>query len=138
MLRKKLIKIPIYDRNLMMIESDNIDELRSVFKDTDFNFNDYFTSNDDIYACEIYGNMKVKGLMNACIYVVFNRNNRYSDLTLKEIAHESMHVIHDIYTAIGTTFGNAKLQEQDAYLMGYIFGELAEFMGVNLKINKNE
>lgn len=130
MIRKKLFNIAIYNTKVMIVDCDNITELKELFKGTGFDFDREFTSNESIYAHTIKGYVEHKECTHHCIYLIFNTNHEKCTLRTKTIAHECIHVMHFLYDLKGHKFGNVELQEQDAYLMGYLYQKMSKFFNL--------
>jgi len=127
MIKTKLFNIPIYNQKVMLVNCDSVVELKEVFKGTDFDFSATYKENSDIYAHTIDGFVEHKECTHHCIYVVFNSKHEKCTLRTKTIAHECIHIINFMYRLKCTKFGDSELDEQDAYLMGYLFHKISKF-----------
>ena len=137
MIKKKLFNIPIYNTKMMLVDCDNVEELKEVFRGTEFDFDNVFKKNEDIYAHTINGYVEHKECTHHCIYVIYNTNHDKCTLRTKTLAHECIHVMHFLYSLKGHTFGNVDLQEQDAYLMGYLYQKTSKFFKLSTIVKGN-
>lgn len=133
MLRTKLKKVPIYDKLVMLVECDNIKELKTIFEGSKFDFDKTYKEDSDIHAHTISGTIKHKGTEGwHCIYLVLNRNHEDKDIkiTFGTIAHECMHIMHFLYDSKSMAFETVLTQEHDAYLMGYLVNMVCKFLDI--------
>lgn len=110
---------------MTLIESSDKDKLVNYFKRIDFNFD-----NDALFAHTIQHFRKEADKEYYCIYLIFNRHNKYSKITYGIIVHEAVHAVEFIFNYIN----EGKTEESFAYLTEYVVKEICEFLKIKYEI----
>ena len=127
----KKTKIPIYKTRLILIESDNYENVVNYFKRRDLKFH---VGTERIYAHTALHKLRENKLDYGCIYLVLNRNNG-TNLTYGAIAHEAKHMADIIFERTNATYYD---DEPHAYLVEYFVKEICEFLKIDFKIKRKK
>lgn len=112
-MRKKIIKVPIYFGNLVMLQTNKFEKVNK-------NYNsDFIKEDNDIYDAVVFKNTKKH--INQYI-VVFRKNTNYA-----VIAHETVHLVNTIFKDHGVEL-DLDNDEPQAYLTGWIFNKIDKFL----------
>ena len=112
-MRKKVIKIPIYFGNLVMLQTNK-------FQKVNKSYNSNFTKEDnDIYDAVVFKDSKKH--INQYVIVV-RKNPSYS-----VIAHETVHLVNAIFKDHGIEL-SLDNDEPQAYLTGWLFEKIDEVL----------
>lgn len=115
-MRSKIVKIPLYPGNLCIIDAEKSGELKK------FGIDIMFEPNEELFAHTIGHQFKGK----VCNYIVLN--TKHSErITPGIIAHESLHVVSNIFNHIGNRFEPTN-DEDAAYLISWIVNEVHSFI----------
>lgn len=131
MIRTKQIVLPIYKRNIMLVECTKLKHLKKLFSPYNINGFDFdyeFTEDDSIYAHTIKGEVYINEHLCHCIYLIFNPKHSMDMITPGVIAHECLHAMHMIYHAIGAEVEDIRDGEKDAYLLEYLVNLVHDFL----------
>ena len=137
----KQIQIPIYDRTLFMIISDNYHDANKFLRSkcTDVPEEVLFNEDHITFATTISGYRQVGELKLKAIYLVLNPNHDYDNLTAGTIAHEVVHIKNNIYNHMGEEVSTV-YDEPEAYLSGWLTDTIVQFLhehNISLSINKH-
>ena len=121
-MRIKKVKIPIYDYRLTLIESFDPVEMAEYFHKTKLRF-----VRNEIYAHAVDHIRIEKGERWLCVYLVFNRKNKWVKMSHSAIAHECNHITNYIFDSI-----DAKhyADEPHCYLLQWLVKTTNEFLGI--------
>lgn len=115
-MRSKIIKIPLYPGNLCIIDAEKPSELKK------FGLESIFEADEVLYGHTI--GHKYKG--KVCNFIVLN--SKHSEgITPGIIAHESLHVVHNVFNHIGNKV-ELMNDEDAAYFISWIVNEVHSFL----------
>lgn len=121
-MRIKKLKIPIYDYRLTIIESSDPEEMEKYFRNMKLKFD-----RSELYA-HAFDHIRIeKGEKWICVYLVFNRKNKWTKMSHSTIAHEAEHIANYIFENIGAEHFD---DEPHNYLTGYLVKIVNEFFGI--------
>ena len=125
-MRIKKLKIPIYDYLLTLIESSDPVKMEKYFRNMEYEF-----SRHELYAHAIEHIRLEKGERWLCVYLVFNRKNKWKKMSHSTIAHECKHIADFIFEQIGVHRFN---DEPHNYLVHYLVKTVNDFFGIKDEI----
>ena len=108
-----------------LIEASDKENLVKYFKRRGFDFKD-----GCVFAHTISHYRKENKLEYQCVYLVFNRKNKWAKLNYGIIAHEATHGADAIFDYID----EGKVEECYAYLVEYLVKEICGFLNINNEI----
>lgn len=119
-MKYKTIKVPIYPCYFTVAETQNAEEFSTRFNlDVDY----------EPYASTLHGSIKRGGRQRNCVFILLNRSNEHSPLSLSVIAHECFHASQMVFDIIGQEAGEGR-EEPQAYLIDWFFEECMNFLGI--------
>ncbi len=121
-MRTKKVKIPLYGYRLILIESSDPIEIEEYFHKIKLKF-----VRSDIYAHAVDHITFEKGERWICVYLVFNRKNKWEKMSHSTIAHECNHITNYIFDNIGAEH---YADEPHCYLLQWLVKTTNEFLGI--------
>ena len=123
-MRSKLIKIPIYPGYLCLVDAEKLEDLKK------FKMEHIFESNEQLFAHTIYHQFKGR----ICNFIIINTKHS-EPITPGIIAHESLHVVSNVFMHIGNKFDTAN-DEDAAYLISWVVNEVHSFLYGKKAVNQ--
>lgn len=130
-MKTKIIKVPIYGSNLILIEKQDSTaiEIEKKFK-LESGVVSNINSFDGVVFDDKFPYDKKKDLGYDATFIIFDTHSAFE---MSTIGHEAIHAAKRIFDRVEANF-TTEDQEPFCYLVGWILDEAYKFLGVPLKL----